>query len=121
MAFISSSNTSSGKSEVPTASVQTASVQVSTTSTDVTAASLSYDTVCAYIATQSNGSQIKYEDITQIDDDDIEEMDIKWNALIIIRWAILLKSAELQGLKTKEREKDTRRILRWKSLLLRQL
>nr|GEW68677.1 retrotransposon protein, putative, Ty1-copia subclass [Tanacetum cinerariifolium] len=56
MAFISSSNTSSGK-----------------------ATSLSHDTVCAYIATQSNGSQIKYEDITQIDEDDIEEMDIKWN------------------------------------------
>nr|GFA27501.1 hypothetical protein [Tanacetum cinerariifolium] len=50
------------------------------------AASLSYDTVCAYIATQSNGSQIKYEDITQIDKDDIEEMDIKWNmALLSIR------------------------------------
>ncbi|GJW98724.1 hypothetical protein Tco_0180532 [Tanacetum coccineum] len=53
MAFISSSNTNSGKSEVPT-------VQgVSTTTT------------------QPNGSKIKYEDITQIDDDDIKEMDIK--------------------------------------------
>ncbi|GJY95571.1 putative ribonuclease H-like domain-containing protein [Tanacetum coccineum] len=31
------------------------------------------------LGTQPNGSQIKYEDITQIDDDDIEEMDIKWN------------------------------------------
>ncbi|GJV13300.1 putative ribonuclease H-like domain-containing protein [Tanacetum coccineum] len=77
MAFISSSNTSSGKSEVPTTSVQTASVQVSTASTDIVAASLSHDTVYAFIATQPNGSQIKYEDITQIDDDDIEEMDIK--------------------------------------------
>nr|GEW19806.1 hypothetical protein [Tanacetum cinerariifolium] len=38
---------------------------------------ISHDTVCAYIASQSNGSQIKYEDITQIDKDDIEEMDIK--------------------------------------------
>nr|GFB36334.1 hypothetical protein [Tanacetum cinerariifolium] len=77
MDFISSSNTSSGKSEVHTASFSTASTQVSTASTDVAAASLSHDTVCAYIATQSNGSQIKYEDITQIDKDDIEEMDIK--------------------------------------------
>nr|GEX66446.1 ribonuclease H-like domain-containing protein [Tanacetum cinerariifolium] len=35
---------------------------------------------------QSNGSQIKYEDINQIDEDDIEEMDIKWNmALLSIR------------------------------------
>nr|GEV79314.1 ribonuclease H-like domain-containing protein [Tanacetum cinerariifolium] len=54
MAFISSANTSSGK-----------------------AASISYDTVCAYIASQSNGSQIEYEDITQIDEDDIKEIDIK--------------------------------------------
>nr|GEX95587.1 hypothetical protein [Tanacetum cinerariifolium] len=54
MAFISSANTSSGK-----------------------AASISHDIVCAYIASQSNGSQIKYEDITQIDENDIEEIDIK--------------------------------------------
>ncbi|GJZ42408.1 hypothetical protein Tco_0589294 [Tanacetum coccineum] len=77
MAFISSSNTSNGKGEVPTASVPNASSQVSTISTEVAVASLSYDTICAYIATQSSGSQINYEDITQIDEDDIEEMDIK--------------------------------------------
>nr|GFA72443.1 hypothetical protein [Tanacetum cinerariifolium] len=44
-AFISSSNTSSRKGEV-----YTASVQVSTASTDVAAASLSHDTICANIA-----------------------------------------------------------------------
>ncbi|GJX38665.1 hypothetical protein Tco_0251968 [Tanacetum coccineum] len=55
MAFISSSNTSSGKGEVPTASVPTACSQVSTVSTEVAAASLSHDTICAYIATQSSG------------------------------------------------------------------
>ncbi|GKF95855.1 hypothetical protein Tco_0288590 [Tanacetum coccineum] len=76
MAFISSSNTS----------VPTASSQVSTVSTEVATASLSHDTIYAYIATQSSSSQIKYEDITQIDEDDIEEMDIKWNlALLSIR------------------------------------
>nr|GEU49228.1 hypothetical protein [Tanacetum cinerariifolium] len=68
MAFISSSNTSSGKSKVLTVQgVSTASAKVSTDTTDVAAASLSYDTVCAFIATQPNGSQIKYEDISQID------------------------------------------------------
>ncbi|GJU94179.1 putative ribonuclease H-like domain-containing protein [Tanacetum coccineum] len=102
MAFFSSSNTSSGKSKVPTASVQTASVQVPTATTDVTAASLSYDTVCAFIATHSNGSQIKYEDISQIDDDDIEEMDIKWNLdLLSIRadrfWKKTGKKITIQG------------------------
>nr|GFA39427.1 hypothetical protein [Tanacetum cinerariifolium] len=45
MAFISSSNTSSGKGEVHTASVLTASTQVSTASTDVAAASISHDIV----------------------------------------------------------------------------
>nr|GEU91619.1 putative ribonuclease H-like domain-containing protein [Tanacetum cinerariifolium] len=79
MAFISSSNTSSGK-----------------------AASPSHDTICAYIATQSNGSQIKYEDITQIDEDDIEEMDIKWNmALLSMRadrfWKKTGKKITIQG------------------------
>nr|GEX13574.1 putative ribonuclease H-like domain-containing protein [Tanacetum cinerariifolium] len=37
---------------------------------NVVAASISHDTVYAYIASQSNGSQIKYEDINQIDEDD---------------------------------------------------
>nr|GEV47511.1 ribonuclease H-like domain-containing protein [Tanacetum cinerariifolium]GEW18544.1 ribonuclease H-like domain-containing protein [Tanacetum cinerariifolium] len=79
MAFISSAKTSSGKGEVIIASILTDSTQVSPASADVAAASISHDTVCAYIASQSNGSQIKYEDINQIDKDDIEEMDIKWN------------------------------------------
>nr|GFB58920.1 ribonuclease H-like domain-containing protein [Tanacetum cinerariifolium] len=53
MAFISSSNTNSGKGEVPTVQgASTASAQVPTISTD-------------------------------IDDDDIEEMDIKWNLALL--------------------------------------
>nr|GEV69330.1 putative ribonuclease H-like domain-containing protein [Tanacetum cinerariifolium] len=83
MAFISSSKNSSGKAEVNTASIPTASTYVSSTSADVATANISLDTVCAYIASQSNGSQIKYEDINQIDEDDIEEMDIKWNMALL--------------------------------------
>nr|GEV85885.1 ribonuclease H-like domain-containing protein [Tanacetum cinerariifolium] len=102
MAFISSSNTSSGKGEVHTAGVPTASTQVSTTSTNVAAASISHDTVCAYIASQLNGSQIKYEDITQINEDDIKEIDIKWNmALLSMRadrfWKKSGKKITIQG------------------------
>nr|GEU43850.1 ribonuclease H-like domain-containing protein [Tanacetum cinerariifolium] len=92
----------SGKGEVHTASVSTASTQVFTASTDVAAASLSHDIVCAYIASQLNGSQIKYEDITQIDEDDIEEIDIKWNmALLSMRadkfWKKTGKKITIQG------------------------
>nr|GEV04916.1 hypothetical protein [Tanacetum cinerariifolium] len=54
------------------------------------------------IASQSNGSQIKYEDINQIDEDDIEEMDIKWNmALLSMRadrfWKKTGKNISIQG------------------------
>nr|GEX51555.1 hypothetical protein [Tanacetum cinerariifolium] len=79
MTFISSSNTSSRKGEVHTASVPTDSTQVSTAST-----------------------KIKYEDITQTDEDDIEEIDIKWNmALLSMRadwfWMKTGKKITIQG------------------------
>nr|GEX05511.1 putative ribonuclease H-like domain-containing protein [Tanacetum cinerariifolium] len=91
-----------GKEEVNTASFPTASTQVSHASAIVAAASFSHDTVCAYIASQSNGSHIKYKDINQIDEDDIEEMDIKWNmALLSMRadrfWKKTGKKITIQG------------------------
>nr|GEU47937.1 reverse transcriptase domain-containing protein [Tanacetum cinerariifolium] len=91
-----------GKDEVHTASVPTASTQVSTASTVVATAGISHDTVYAYIASQSNGSQIKYEDITQIDECDIKEIDIKWNiALLSMRadmfWKKTGKKITIQG------------------------
>nr|GEV62505.1 hypothetical protein [Tanacetum cinerariifolium] len=73
----------SGNGEVNTASIPTASTQVSPAGPNVTTASISLDTACAYIASQSNRSQIKYKDINQIDEDDIEEMDIKWNMALL--------------------------------------
>nr|GEX35401.1 hypothetical protein [Tanacetum cinerariifolium] len=81
MAFISSAKHSRGNEEVNTASVSTASTNVPTASIGV--ASISQDTACAYIASQSSGSQIKFEDINQIDEDDMEEMDIKWNMALL--------------------------------------
>ncbi|GJY20397.1 putative ribonuclease H-like domain-containing protein [Tanacetum coccineum] len=44
----------------------------------VSTANLSDDTVYAFLASQPNGSQIVYEDLEQIHEDDIEEMDLKW-------------------------------------------
>nr|GEV87319.1 ribonuclease H-like domain-containing protein [Tanacetum cinerariifolium] len=62
---------------------------------------LSYDTVCAFIATQPNGSQIKYVDISQINNDEIEEIDIKWNLALL---SMRADSADHQGVKTEGRE-----------------
>nr|GEX23743.1 zinc finger, CCHC-type [Tanacetum cinerariifolium] len=72
MAFISSAKTSSEKEEVNTAT------------------------------SQSNGSQVKYEDINQIEEDNIKEMDIKWNmALLSMRtdrfWKKIGKKITIQG------------------------
>nr|GEV81513.1 hypothetical protein [Tanacetum cinerariifolium] len=65
-------------------------------------ASINQDTACVYIASQSSGSQIKFNDINQIDEDDMEEMDIKWNMdLLSIRadrfWKKIGKKISIQG------------------------
>nr|GFC68964.1 hypothetical protein [Tanacetum cinerariifolium] len=73
MAFISSSKKSSGNEDSNIACVSTASTTFPTSSVNV--ATISQDTAGAYIASQSNGSQIKFEDINQIDEDDMEEID----------------------------------------------
>nr|GEZ09247.1 hypothetical protein [Tanacetum cinerariifolium] len=103
MAFISSAKHSRGNEEVNTSSVSTTSTNVPTASANIEVASISQDTACAYIASQSSGSQIKFEDINQIDKDDIEEMDIKWNmALLSMRadrfWKKTRKKISIQGI-----------------------
>nr|GEY64960.1 putative ribonuclease H-like domain-containing protein [Tanacetum cinerariifolium] len=102
MAFISSAKHSRGNDKVNTASVYTASINVSTASANIATASISQETTCSYIASQSSRSQIKFEDINQIDEDDMEEMDIKWNmALLSLRadkfWKKTRKNISIQG------------------------
>nr|GEY41350.1 hypothetical protein [Tanacetum cinerariifolium] len=102
MAFISSAKHSRGNEDVNTASVSTASTNIPTASANNRVASISQDTACAYIAFQSSGSQIKFEDINQIDGDDIEEIDIKWSmALLSMRadkfWKKTGKKISIQG------------------------
>nr|GEX86112.1 hypothetical protein [Tanacetum cinerariifolium] len=80
MAFISSSKNSSNE-DGNTVCVTTASTAFPTGSVNV--ATISQDTVSAFIASQSNGSQVKFEDINQINEDDMEEIDIKWNMALL--------------------------------------
>ncbi|GJY16675.1 ribonuclease H-like domain-containing protein [Tanacetum coccineum] len=74
---LSSSSSSHNMDFVP------ASTQVSTASTQVSTANLSDDTVYAFLASQSNGSQLIYEDLKQIHEDDIEEIDLKWQLALL--------------------------------------
>ncbi|GJU19008.1 hypothetical protein Tco_1146974 [Tanacetum coccineum] len=88
MAFVSSPsstnevNTAYGVSTANT-QVSPASTQVSTASTQVSTANLSDATVYAFLASQPNGSQLVYEDLEQIHEDDIEEMDLKWQLALL--------------------------------------
>ncbi|GJU38760.1 ribonuclease H-like domain-containing protein, partial [Tanacetum coccineum] len=82
MAFVS---TPGSTNEDNTTSVQdsTASTHVSTTSTNNSTVSLSDATVYAFLANQPNGSQVFHEDLEQIHEDDLEEIDLKWQLALL--------------------------------------
>nr|GEV59069.1 reverse transcriptase domain-containing protein [Tanacetum cinerariifolium] len=77
MAFLSSSGSTN---EIDTANIQVSAVStpVSIVSTHDNTANLSDATVCAFLANQPNGSQLVHEDLKQIHEDDLKEMDLKW-------------------------------------------
>ncbi|GKD13782.1 putative ribonuclease H-like domain-containing protein, partial [Tanacetum coccineum] len=81
MAFVSTP----GSTNEDTAYVQvsTASTPVSAASTNDNAASLSDATVYAFLANQPSGSQFVHEDLEQIHDDDLEEIDLKWQLALL--------------------------------------
>ncbi|GJZ69673.1 putative ribonuclease H-like domain-containing protein [Tanacetum coccineum] len=89
MAFMTAPSTSSTNNVNTTNSayeVSTVSTNVNTASPKDSTANLSDTTVNAFLANQPNGSQLVHEDLEQIHDDDLEEMDLKWQlALLSIR------------------------------------
>ncbi|GJS23357.1 hypothetical protein Tco_0451989 [Tanacetum coccineum] len=73
--------------EVNTAyGVSTANTQVSlvsTASTQVSTANLSDATIYAFLANQPNRSQLVHEDLEQIHEDDLEEINLKWQLALL--------------------------------------
>ncbi|GJU05597.1 hypothetical protein Tco_1122027 [Tanacetum coccineum] len=82
MAFLSSPGSTN---EVNTANIQvsTVSTPISTASTHVNTANLSDATVYAFLGNHPNGSQLLHEDLEQIHEDDLEEMDLKWQLALL--------------------------------------
>ncbi|GJR20745.1 ribonuclease H-like domain-containing protein [Tanacetum coccineum] len=72
----SSSSSSQNMAFVSSPSISTASTQVST-------ANLSDTTVYAFLASQPKGSHLVHEDLEQIHEDDLEEMDLKWQLALL--------------------------------------
>nr|GEW39513.1 hypothetical protein [Tanacetum cinerariifolium] len=63
--------------------VSPVSAKVSTASTRDNTAKLSDATVYSFLASQPNGSQLVHEDLVQIHEDDLEEMDLKWQLALL--------------------------------------
>nr|GEY67141.1 hypothetical protein [Tanacetum cinerariifolium] len=82
MAFLSSPGSTN---EVGTANTQvsTISTPVSTVSSHDNTTNLSDATMYTFLANQPNGSQLVHEVLEEIHEDDLEEMDLKWQLALL--------------------------------------
>ncbi|GJZ48982.1 hypothetical protein Tco_0603172 [Tanacetum coccineum] len=82
VAFVS---TPSSTNDINTSNVHvsTASSSLSTASSTDNTARLSDATIYAFLANQPNGSQLVHEDLEQIHEDDLKEMDLKWQLALL--------------------------------------
>ncbi|GJU75666.1 hypothetical protein Tco_1272736 [Tanacetum coccineum] len=80
---LDSSQSSTNDGNTANVHVSTSSSPVSTASTNNSTACLSDATVYAYLATQPNRSQVVHEDLDQIHENDLDEMDLKWQLALL--------------------------------------
>ncbi|GJX76743.1 hypothetical protein Tco_0323554 [Tanacetum coccineum] len=84
-------------------------VKGSTASSSSTSSSYTDKLMYSFFANQSSSPHLDHEDLEQLDEFNLEEMDLKWNwldlirpkssATIVIRQGILLENADLRGIK----------------------
>nr|GEX47673.1 hypothetical protein [Tanacetum cinerariifolium] len=94
VAFVSADNTSSTNDVSTAYSVSSPSVLKSRKGGS---SSYADEVIHSFFANQSSAPQLGYDDLEQINDDDMEEIDLKWQG-------ILLETAELKGIKPAEKE-----------------
>ncbi|GKC10095.1 hypothetical protein Tco_1001705 [Tanacetum coccineum] len=63
--------------------VSTGNTKVNTANTEISIAGFSDATLYAFLSTQPQGSQLVHEDLDQLHDDDLEEIDLKWNMALL--------------------------------------
>ncbi|GJS30407.1 retrovirus-related pol polyprotein from transposon TNT 1-94 [Tanacetum coccineum] len=84
LAFLTTSSLSSTNTiNTVNTGVSTGNTKVNTASTETSTASFSDATVYAFLSTQPQGSQLVYEDLEQLHDDDLKEIDLKWNMALL--------------------------------------
>ncbi|GJS47038.1 hypothetical protein Tco_0597159 [Tanacetum coccineum] len=97
-----------------------------TTSTQATAINsttidnLSDAVICAFFASQPNSPQLDNEDLQQINPDDLEKMDLRWQiAMLTMRARRFLRNTErLQGTKKTGIKRTQEGLCQWRQLLI---
>ncbi|GJS14683.1 retrovirus-related pol polyprotein from transposon TNT 1-94 [Tanacetum coccineum] len=93
VAFVSSNSTSSTNGAVNTAHGATTASTQATAVNSTTIDNLSDAVICAFFASQPNSPQLDNEDLQQINPDDLEEMDLRWQmAMLTMRARRFLKN-----------------------------
>ncbi|GJU32386.1 hypothetical protein Tco_1175975 [Tanacetum coccineum] len=93
VAFVSSNSISSTNGAVNTALGATTTSTQATAVNSTTIDNLSDAVICAFFASQPNSPQLDNEDLQQINPDDLEEMDLRWQmAMLTIRSRRFLKN-----------------------------
>ncbi|GJR25071.1 putative ribonuclease H-like domain-containing protein [Tanacetum coccineum] len=84
LAFLTTSSLSSTNTiNTVNTGVSTGTTKVNAASIETSTASFSDATVYAFLSTQPQGSQLVHEDLEKLHDDDLEEMDLKWNMALL--------------------------------------
>ncbi|GJZ35718.1 ribonuclease H-like domain-containing protein [Tanacetum coccineum] len=81
--FNASSTDNTNKFNTANVQVSTANSPVSIADSSDSTANLSDAIVYAFLANQPNGTQLVHEDLEQIHEDDLEEMDLKWQLALL--------------------------------------
>ncbi|GJY94704.1 hypothetical protein Tco_0511065 [Tanacetum coccineum] len=68
---------------VDTYADSTGTTKVNTASTETSTASFSDATVYTFLSTQPQGSDLVHKDLEQLHDDDLEEIELKWNMALL--------------------------------------
>ncbi|GKG00983.1 hypothetical protein Tco_0305688, partial [Tanacetum coccineum] len=93
IAFVSSNSNSSTDGAVNTAHGATIASTQATVVNSTTINNLSDAVICAFFASQPNSPQLDNEDLQQINPDDLEEMDLRWQmAMLTMRAGRFLKN-----------------------------
>ncbi|GJV91639.1 putative ribonuclease H-like domain-containing protein [Tanacetum coccineum] len=87
LAFLSSENTSS-TNEVSTASgdFEVSTARGTSSSSQISSTPCADEVMCSFFAQQTTSPQLQNEDLQQIDQDDLEELDLRWQvAMLTVR------------------------------------